>query len=170
MMRRIAFPFGIAVVRAVAVTAACGNYRPNGIEFRFTPVPVMSPYGTPVSLTADCRVFPADQVDAALDVPQRKGFERWLNDIGFTVRGKVGPEEHTVLVLGSPISVTDRVDYSIRVPLGSVPDAITLIKKQPGVIDADANYYGTNDLLLTGPDLATQQARFEAVFGCKPPV
>lgn len=126
------FCAGIAVACAVALAVACGTYRPNRIEFRFTPIPVIVSdvaAGTPISIDPiTCEVFTADQVGVSIDVKERKAFERWLDDIGFVILQSFSNEPIQPVLI-----------YNVQVPSGSVPDAITVIRKQRGVRTADRN-------------------------------
>jgi hypothetical protein len=150
------FCAGIVVVCGVAVTAACGNYHPNGIEFRFTPIPVITSdvlLGTPVSITpTTCSVFAADRVGVLLHASERKSFEQWLDDIGF------------VVLRTTSSSFKPQVLYLVQVPPGSVPDAIALLVKQRGVQSADEEFLDVR--LIVNP----QPPSLGVQLGCKPPV
>ena len=154
-----------------ALAVACGNYHPNRIEFRFTPVPATvkvypNKYAPPTPLAffrtkaninaAECEATAADDLTVTLDMRKQKGFEQWLDDIGFNVRRKYEFPANATFVANT--------SYDIGVPLGSVPDALPLIREQPGVLEANAILF-QNGLLLTGNDEATR----EAFFGCQPP-
>ena len=171
---------GIAVACLAALAAACGNYHPNGIAFTFTPVPVRMLPAVPagrsgtegfVFLDADCNVFAADTVEVGLDPRQHKNFERWLENIGFTVRASVlGPQDdwnltgkrgYTVQHLTPDFMGQATVKmYTIGVPLGSMLEALTLIGKQPGVLEARVSYFQNS---YDGPPPG------ERFFGCKTP-
>lgn len=146
---------GIAAACVAVLAVACSNYQPNHIEFRFTPVPYTirtAPDGSPVAFfnaNATCEPLAADLVNVDLDPRERPGFERWLDQIGFTVRRKVELPQ-------PPLTA-----YTIGVPGGATLDALPLIKKQRGVMDAEPFVF-SNDLLKVGDDLATR----EAFFGC----
>ena len=136
---------GIAVACLALAAIGCSNYQPNKIAFHFTPIPVTAlPSGTPVSLDANCNVFKAGEVVATSDEKQHEHLERWLDDIGFTVLGNSHPPDY----------------YYISVPMGSVPDAIALIAKQPGVRSVEREVYG--GIPEDGPP-------GERYFGCKAP-
>jgi hypothetical protein len=148
------FGAGMAVACGVALAAACGNYRPNGIEFRFTPIPVVVSdlvLGTPVSIDpVTCNAFTADRVGVSIDEKEGKGFERWLDDIGFVV----------VRVHPQPPGAGARY-YEVQVPSGSVPAAVALIGKQGGVRKAEPEFH----------TLQAPEARpIGEALGCKTPV
>jgi hypothetical protein len=174
---------------------ACGAYNPHGIEFRFTPVPYtvtvnVGADGTPVAfyltglvdLGGVCVPSSADELTVSVNPREQKDFERWLDDIGFSVRWKhdfAAPPGPTTVAnpiyktnVADPIyktsvanptyrSATDYVAYEIGVPLGSAPDALAVIKQQPGVRGAGAISF-TNDLLLLGSMLTER----DVFFGC----
>jgi hypothetical protein len=84
-MRRLALVGSLSCAAALAL--ACGSYHPGKIEFKFTPVPYTAlPNGTPVSFFPNCDIFEAGLVSVRVDARERDAFERWLDDIGFSVR------------------------------------------------------------------------------------
>lgn len=145
---------GFAAGCVAMLAIACSNYHPNKITFHFTPVPVVvsdRTLGTPVSIDpTTCDAFTADRVGVSVDAKERVNFERWLADIDFQVIG------------ARTIATNDPAQfYDVRVPGGSVPDAITLITKQRGVRKAE-------------PDLWTirgsEYPPVGGALGCKTPV
>ena len=148
---------GIAALLFAVLPIACSNYQPNKIAFHFTPIPITAlPDGTPVTLDATtCVVSSPDEVIITFDTGQRVGLEQWLDAIGFTVRKKFEPSDRERKTL--PTASANVSTYDIGVPLGSVPDAIALIAKRPGVLSAESAAYGS--VPEAGPP--------GAIFGCK---
>jgi hypothetical protein len=141
---------GISAFCAAGLACAGGSYHPGKIDLAFTPIPFTAlPDGTPVSVSSECDVFPAGEVVVLLEAKERQAFDDWLERIGFDVRREfaTGPSDSLRT-------------YLVGVPLGSVPDAASLIATRPGVRSAGPNGYGHL------PDDPPFGERF---FGCKAP-
>jgi hypothetical protein len=134
----------VAVLAVVLLVlgAACGNGRRGASQkFVFTPVPytmVDGPEGSPVPVSlpptvtaAHCFPYIADEVGVFVDPDHVVAFKSWMSTIGFSVR-----DEQQAAPPPSPTYI------AVRVPLGSVLDAVALIRRQPGVIAADPNSLG----------------------------
>ncbi len=144
----------LSVLGGVACSASNSGARtPTG--FVFTPVPYKYvPVTTATSIpfsgfsTQPCAPFVADEVLASVDASRIAEFDAWADGIGFSrTSEKVDP-------LGA------RYNVILRVPLGSVPAAVTAVQAAPGALDV-----GKNGVAWIGPDY---QTAFCATFGPDP--
>lgn len=110
----------------LAAAAACGDgSAPSSQPFVFTPYPytiVPGFDGTPVprSISESGGEFTADDVMASVSVEDLPAFTRTVNGLGFAITS-TGAEFDGLRTL------------VIRVPVGSVPDALQALQRQPGV-------------------------------------
>jgi hypothetical protein len=130
---------GIALAGALILAAACGNYHPHRVQFHFTPVPYtvvaepcMFRYCSQLyALSASCDWYAADQVDLLIDEQEGVPFESWAEERGFEVLFV----STSAAIMATPLPST----VLLRVPPGSVQDAIPLVTKRPGVVAVSKN-------------------------------
>lgn len=131
------------LVLATVILAACGN--PGGsdrVEFTFTPVPYKDypALGRPVSVDENCHAYLADEVGVHAAPEGAAAVAAFLRDSGLEV--------------GSPLNTVTGVYMTVRVPVGSVPDALKFITSNERVTLAEPS-------LIIGGHLG------ERLFGCK---
>ena len=137
-MKRTMLACMLTAALAAASSGCFGDSTPG--KFIYTPVPytVVSPppiNGTPqptrvISIGDSGQPYIADEVGVTLDKSAKARFERWANSLGFTVESD--PEFDN-----DPF---DHIPAVVRVPPGSAPDALELIRKQPGVRATSLSY------------------------------
>ena len=121
-----------AAALLAAMAVACGSPGPKQREFVFTPVPytvIAGPRGTPVAIyeTEPGSSFSADSIIVLVSSATRPEFEDWTRRVGFKILQSLdGVEQGTEILL-------------IEVPVGSVPTAVDLARKQPGVMEVTPN-------------------------------
>ena len=129
IMRRCVVLF-IIFTLVLAPAAACGDSTPSAQPFVFTPYPytIVPLNGTPVpwSISTEEGVFAADEVIVTVNVEALPAFTRAVERLGFETTRKLGESPGVQ-------------SFLLRVPVGSVPDAITVLQRQPGVMFADMN-------------------------------
>ncbi len=136
--RRVAIWGWLAMlVAGAAVFAACGSPDDGEDAFTFDPQPYITwESGTPIAANPEtCGLYPADQVEVAVEGDRAGQFAAWAERVGFRIADR----------RDAPIG--NLTGFSLIVPVGSVPDAILTISEQPGVIDAAPNY-----LVFIGPE------------------
>lgn len=110
--------------------AACDDDSPAA--FVFTPVPytVFPAQGegtaVAIALTPKGDRYVADEVIVGVADDSREEFSRWIESNGFSIVRTVAGE-----------SSPDRDFILVKVPLGSVPEAMPLIESQDGVLSVD---------------------------------
>lgn len=111
--------------------AACGSPDDGEDTFTFDPVPYVEWFdGRLVSVDPDsCAPYIADEVLVVVEPERTNEFESWVTAFGWEVKWD-SPGRSFDLVL-------------VRVPLGSVPDAIGEVKQLSYVLGADPAYVGT---------------------------
>jgi hypothetical protein len=133
----------LACILTAALAAASSGCRGESTpsKFVYTPVPytVVSPppiNGTPqptlvISIDDSGEPYSADLIGVTLDKPAKARFMRWANSLGFTDASNPEADDYPF----------DSIFVVVRVPPGSAPDALELIRKQPGVRTAGLSYF-----------------------------
>ena len=132
----------LGLLMTASIVVACGSPDAPPREFVFTPVPYTV---LPEEARDQCRApgcgeavsagesglkYFADFVIVQVDEARERAFRKWADSYGFDV-------QH-----GLTNQVEGHVVLAVKVPRGSVPDAIRLIEDQPGVISAEPNSLG----------------------------
>jgi hypothetical protein len=121
--------------------AACGSPdSQDDVEFTFTPVAYKQyePLGRPVYVNEKCQAFTADEVGVAVSDEHKSEVVSFLRAAEFELY-------HSYETIWG-------WQIELRVPVGSVPDALTFISANENVIRAEPNGLGSAG---------------ETLFGCK---
>lgn len=117
----------VTILTVAPLVLGCGN-PDSSPDFQFDPEPVtVLPGQTPLAGSDETGIYVADQVIVLVSLDSVDELSDWLQSYEFEIVNRQDGRSSNVATL------------LVRVPTGSVPDAIELIAKQEGVIAADTN-------------------------------
>jgi len=130
ILRVIVRALVVVFVLLAAASAACGNPGDGDDIFTFNPQPYITmDGGTPIAADPEtCTLYPADRVVVEVESSGVERFLTWADSMGFGLTHRLDEP---------PLN---RSAIELNVPIGSVLDAIRVIRERPGVTDAMPNY------------------------------